>query len=182
MKSNASTGLQLTDQGPRHNAAMQKARRDAAHFVDDYLPALLAQASQLISGEFHRVVTAHGFTVSEWRVLATLAGNEPMSIGRIAQITTIKQPTVTRLLDRMEAKRHVERLEKDGDRRITLVRITPIGSRMVARLIPLAREHEQRVLEPFGLARAEDLKSTLRSIIELHRTPVTDAAETDDEE
>ena len=78
---------------------MQKARRDAAHFVDDYLPALLAQASQLISGEFHRVVTAHGFTVSEWRVLATLAGNEPMSIGRIAQITTIKQPTVTRLLD-----------------------------------------------------------------------------------
>jgi len=115
-------------------------------------------------------------------VLATLAGNEPMSIGRIAQITTIKQPTVTRLLDRMEAKRHVERLEKDGDRRITLVRITPIGSRMVARLIPLAREHEQRVLEPFGLERAEDLKSTLRSIIELHRTPAADAAEADDEE
>jgi len=182
MKTHASTGLQLTGQAARHNAAMQKTRRDAAHFVDDYLPALLAQASQLISGEFHRVVTTHGFTVSEWRVLATLAGNEPMSIGRIAQITTVKQPTVTRLLDRMEAKRYVERLEKDGDRRFTLVRITPLGNRMVARLIPLAREHEQRVLEPFGLERAEDLKSTLRSIIELHRTPLGDAPEADDDE
>ena len=36
----------------------------AAHFVDDYLPALLAQASHLISGEFHRVVNAKGFTVT----------------------------------------------------------------------------------------------------------------------
>ncbi len=161
---------------------MQKARRDAAHFVDDYLPALLAQASQLISGEFHLVVRANGFSVSEWRVLATLAGNEPMSIGRLAQITTIKQPTVTRLLDRMETKGYVQRIENDGDRRITLVRITPTGTRMVSRLIPLAREHEQRVLEPFGLQRAEDLKSTLRSIVELHRRPASDASADEDED
>ena len=143
-------------------------------FVDDYLPALLAQASRLISAEFHEVVSANGFSVSEWRVLATLAGSPPISIGRLAQTTTIKQPTVTRLLDRMQAKGHVRRLEKDGDRRITLVAITPAGARLVARLIELAREHEQRVLEPFGLDRAETLKSTLRSIIEMHRshTPI----------
>jgi DNA-binding MarR family transcriptional regulator len=156
---------------------MRKARREAAHFVDDYLPALLAQASQLISGEFHLVVRAKGISVSEWRVLATLAGNEPMSIGRLAQITTIKQPTATRLLDRMAANGYVQRVENDGDRRITLVRITPAGTRIVSRLIPLAREHEQRVLEPFGLERAEDLKSTLRSIVELHRTPAAEASD-----
>ncbi|HUG24521.1 MarR family winged helix-turn-helix transcriptional regulator [Piscinibacter sp.] len=161
---------------------MLKVRRDSAHFVDDYLPALLAQASQLISGEFHLVVRSNGFSVSEWRVLATLAGNEPLSIGRLAQITTIKQPTVTRLLDRMTAKGYVERLENDGDRRITLVRITPTGTRMVSRLIPLAREHEQRVLEPFGLQRAEDLKSTLRSIVELHRKSAPDLSDVSDEE
>ena len=167
MKSHTSTGLaRVASAKP---ALKAKARPSPVHFVDDYLPALLAQASHLISGEFHRVATSQGVTVSEWRVLATLAGNEPMSIGRLAQITTIKQPTVTRLLDRMEIKGHVQRIENDGDRRITLVRITPTGTRMVSRLIPLAREHEQRVLEPFGLARAEDLKSTLRSIVELHR-------------
>jgi DNA-binding MarR family transcriptional regulator len=157
-----------------HNKDMQTSRTDSARFVDDYLPALLAQASRLISGEFHLVVNANGFTVSEWRVLAALAGSEPISIGHIAQITTIKQSTVSRLLDRMEAAGYVERLNKDGDRRITLVTITPAGNRMVLRLIPLAREHEQRVLEPFGLQRAEELKSTLRSIIELHGTPVLD--------
>ena len=139
-------------------------------FVDNYLSALLAQASHLISSEFHAVVRANGLSVSEWRVLASLAGGEPIAIGQLAQVAVLKQPTVTRMLDRMAAKRQVERLGHDGDRRVTLVRITPAGSRMVERLIGLAREHEQRVLEPFGLARAEDLKTTLRQIIELHRT------------
>lgn len=138
-------------------------------FVDDYLPALLAQASHLISGEFHAVVTRRGFTVSEWRVLATLSDGQALSIGRLVEITTLKQSTATRVLDRMESKGQIERVPSDEDRRVTLVRITAEGRRTARRLIPLARAHEHRVLQPFGLQRAEELKSTLRSIVELHR-------------
>jgi DNA-binding MarR family transcriptional regulator len=137
-------------------------------FVDDYLPALLAQASQLISSEFHEVARQQGFSVSEWRVMASLAGSEPISIGQLAQVTVTKQPTVTRLLDRMESRGQVERLPHDSDRRITLVRITPAGTKAVEHLMELAREHERRVLEPFGLRRAEELKHTLRQMIDLH--------------
>ena len=141
----------------------------AGAFVDDYLPALLARASHLISGEFHRVVSAHGLSVSNWRVLGTLAGGKPLSIGRIAEITVMKQPTLTRVLDRMEASGHVKRIASDGDRRVTLVAITPAGEQLVEGLITLAREHERRVLEPFGLARTAELKSTLKRMIELHK-------------
>jgi DNA-binding MarR family transcriptional regulator len=169
MKSNASPAP------GKPRAVARSAAAEPARFVDGYLPALLAQASHLISGEFHRIVAARGFTVSEWRVLATLAGGPPMSIGRLAEIALMKQPTVTRLLDRMQAGGHVERLDHDADRRVTLVGITPAGSRLVAKLIALAQEHERRVLEPFGLARAEALKSTLRAIIELHRDPTFNA-------
>lgn len=144
-------------------------RHEKLPFVDDYLAALLAQASLLISTEFHRVVQANGFSVSEWRILATLTGSEGMSIGGLAQVSVTKQPTVTRLLDRMEAKGYVERVPHETDRRITLVRITPQGREIVAGLIEQAKEHEQRVLEPFGLKRADELKTTLRRIIELHR-------------
>ena len=149
--------------------------RPALHrFVDDYLPALLAQASHLISSEFHKVARAHGFSVSEWRVMATLAGGEAVSIGRLAQVAVMKQPTVTRMLDRMTTKGHVERLPHDSDRRITLVRITDAGERTVTHLMELAREHERRVLEPFGLKRAETLKTTLRRMIELHEGAPTE--------
>ena len=38
--------------GRNENAAMSNPGKTPATFVDDYLPALLAQASHLISGEF----------------------------------------------------------------------------------------------------------------------------------
>lgn len=141
----------------------------ASAFVDDYLPALLAQASHLISGEFHEIVAAKGFTVSEWRVLASLAGSKAMSIGQLASLTTMKQPTVTRILDRMEAKGDVRRIAGKDDRRVTLVRITAKGTRSVERLIPLANEHSRRVLDPFGRERATGLTSMLREMIAMHR-------------
>ena len=135
-------------------------------FVDNYLPALLAQASELISGEFHRVVRAHGLSVPEWRVLATLSGGHALTTGKLAQVSLTKGPTATRMLDRMEARGQVERLPDAADRRVTRVRITPEGQRTVSALIDLARAHEQRVLEPFGLQQAEALKQTLRAMIE----------------
>lgn len=161
---------------------MNKAARGEGRFVDDYLPALLAQASQLISGEFHRIVTAKGFTVSAWRVLASLAGAKPMSIGSLARIAVVKQPTLTRVLDRMESRGHVKRIAHDTDRRVTLISITPSGSRLVADLIDLALEHERRVLEPFGLQRSAELKSTLKKMIELHRNLAEEAAALEEEE
>jgi DNA-binding MarR family transcriptional regulator len=148
--------------------AMSSLPPKPARFVNDYLPALLAQASQLISAEFHVLARQNGFSVNEWRVMATLADGTPISIGDLAQLAVTKQPTVTRLLDRMEAKGHVERLPHDSDRRITLVRITQDGARTISHLMELARDHERRVLEPFGLARAEDLKQTLRQMIDMH--------------
>ena len=148
---------------------------DAARFVDDYLPALLAQASHLISSEFHAVVREHGLTVSAWRVLASLDGEVPISVGRLAQVSLNKQPTLTRLLDRLQADGQVERVPHGTDRRITLVRITAQGRRTVARLIGLAREHEMRVLAPFGAQRALELKRTLRHMIEQHRPPAAEA-------
>jgi DNA-binding MarR family transcriptional regulator len=141
-------------------------------FVDGYLAALLGQASQMISTEFHQVVRSHGFSVAEWRVLASLFGSKGMSIGHLATISLTKQPTVTRLLDRMEALGHVRRTPQTKDRRVTHVSITPQGQKIVKSLIKQAKAHEEKILEPFGLAQAEALKHTLRQIITQRRQSV----------
>ena len=140
-------------------------------FVDAYLPALLAQAHELVASEFHAVAAEHGLAPSEWRVLATLASGEPTSIGRLAQIVVMKQPTVTRLLDRMEATGYVQRVPHEEDRRITLVAITPRGQALTDKLVPLAREHEARVLAPFGAQRANALKHFLLQLIGMDNSP-----------
>ncbi|MGE0313488.1 MAG: MarR family winged helix-turn-helix transcriptional regulator [Lautropia sp.] len=149
----------------------------SSSFVDDYLPALLAIASELVSAEFHAIVRRHGFTVLEWRVLATLARDDTLSVGELARIVMAKQPTVTRLLDRMQARGHLLRIAHGTDRRVTLVRATALGRRTVAGLIGLAREHERRVLAPLGLEESDALKRSLRTMIDRARaTPTTASA------
>lgn len=144
------------------------ANEPAVPFVENYLPALMAQAHALMAHEFHEIVRGRGFTVSEWRVLASLADRGPVPIGRLAQFVVMKQPTVTRVLDRQEARGEVERIAHKTDRRITLVSITPLGTRLVAELIEQAREHEARILSPLGDKQMAELKASLRQIIAMN--------------
>ena len=131
-------------------------------FVDGYLPYLLARASHLVSGEFHRQVEAAGLSVPEWRVLATLADRPDCTIGALADITLTKQPTLTKLIDRMAADGLVTRRNGALDRRHALVSITARG------LLDRAAAHEQQVLDDFGVAQGNQLKDTLRRLIALH--------------
>lgn len=140
----------------------------ATRFVDGYLAALLARASHLISSEFHEVVRREKLPVPEWRILASLKGSAPVPVGRLAQLVLAPQPTVTRQLDRMQAKGLVRRITHEGDRRLTLAELTPKGRRLADRLIMLARAHERRVLAPFGAERAAMLKRVLQEMIEQH--------------
>ena len=149
-------------------AAPAHAPAAPARFVDDYLAALLAQASQLISAEFHTVARAAGVPVAEWRILASLAGGEPLPVGRLAQLVIAPQPTVTRQLDRMVKKGLVERVAHDSDRRLALVRTTPAGEALARRLVAQAQAHEREVLAPFGAAEGAELKAMLRTMIRLH--------------
>jgi len=90
-----------------------------AHFVDDYLHALWRRRRPVIIGAslgWSRA-TASPFGV---RVLATLAGNEPMSIGRLAQITTIKRTHRSRHARRDEAKARPSASRTTATGRITL--------------------------------------------------------------
>lgn len=135
-------------------------------FVDHYLPALLGQAWHMVSSEFHAVVQAQGLSVLEWRVLSTLVGSGPIGIGRLAQKTLSKQPTVTRLLDRMEAQGHVERIPDPSDGRVTLVRVTASGRQLVSGLLTQAEIHEKMVLASLGPRKSEALKAALRELID----------------
>jgi DNA-binding MarR family transcriptional regulator len=141
-------------------------------FVDNYLPALLGQAWHLVSTEFHQIVEQHGLSVLEWRVLSTLASDGPMTISALAQMTVSKQPTVTRLLVRLEAQGYVERATSKDDRRYTQVKVTRKGRGLVTGLIAQAEEHERVIVAPFNAREIESLKEILKGLIERHRPPV----------
>lgn len=134
-------------------------------FVDSYLPYLLARASFTISSEFHAQVEAAGLTVSEWRILASLSGVKQRTVGELAEIVLAKQPTVTKMVLRMETDNLLIRTPCTQDKRQAWVSLTPAGQKLVKPLLKKAQQHEQKVLTLLGPAHSTSLKSILQKLI-----------------
>ncbi|QHE83603.1 MarR family winged helix-turn-helix transcriptional regulator [Hydrogenophaga sp. BPS33] len=136
----------------------------ADSFVDDYLGYLLGLANHALFKEFDAVVREAGLSGIEWRVLATLSAQPPMSVGQLASEVLSQQPTVTKLVQRLAAQRWVTLRGDPADQRRTLVGITAAGQKKVAPLIAQAREHESAALGALSEAEVRRLKDQLRRL------------------
>ncbi|MBI1243690.1 MAG: MarR family transcriptional regulator [Alphaproteobacteria bacterium] len=134
-------------------------------FVDDYLAYLLAAASAHVSADFHKQLRPSGLSVPKWRVLATLSDGRPMSIGELARIVLLQQPTVTKLAYRMARVGLVTLASDPADRRRTLVRIAPAGAGAVKPLLRRAKAHERRCLSSYSTVEVAKVKEILKDLL-----------------
>jgi DNA-binding MarR family transcriptional regulator len=109
-------------------------------------------------------VRARGLSSIEWRVLATLHDGEPLTVSQLAQEVLSKQPTVTKLVQRMADQGWVALHADAADQRRTLVKATPVGRRLVKPLVEAARLHEARVLRSLGATEKAALRKLLEKI------------------
>jgi DNA-binding MarR family transcriptional regulator len=133
-------------------------------FVNDYLGYLLGQANHTLFKGFDDIVREAGLGSLEWRVLAVLESQAPISVGQLTHDVLSLQPTVTKLLQRLVAQGWVTLSDDPADQRRTLVAITPAGQKMVAPLIAQARAHETRVLAGLSASEVRRLKEQLRRL------------------
>jgi DNA-binding MarR family transcriptional regulator len=133
-------------------------------FVHDYLGYLLGQANHALFKDFEAVVRQAGLGSLEWRVLATLSDQPPMSVGQLAQEVLSQQPTVTKLLQRLAVQGWVTLTDDPQDQRRTLVRVTTAGQEKVAPLTRQARAHEAQALDGLSAAEVQRLKTQLRRL------------------
>lgn len=134
-------------------------------FVEDYLAYLLARASHLVSSEFHARLAAAGIAVPVWRVLAVLYDRDDLVIGTLARMVLLKQPTLSKVLDRMIADGLVIRSPATDDRRRVHVAITARGRDLVTGFLAEAKTRESAALEGVGATEIDTLKSVLRALI-----------------
>ena len=135
-------------------------------FIDDYLAYLLARASHLVSRQFHAQLKPRGMAVPVWRVLSTLSDGDGLPVTELAKVTLFKQPTLTKVIDRMSKQGLVERRASERDRRKVLVYITPKGRALLGDLLVRAKQHERDVLAGHSDGEVERLKGALHTLIQ----------------
>lgn len=130
--------------------------------LNSNLSYLLDRASHDLARSFHERLEAWEVSVPEWRVLSCLADYDGMSIGELARLLLLQQPSATKVLDQLEAKGLTTRRASPGNGRRTSALLTADGRLQADALIAEARAPQQEQL--MTLTRAE-----LRSVIDALR-------------
>ena len=121
--------------------------------------ALLRTAS-LARRRFESLANDHGITFQQFNVLRILRGaGEPLPTMEVADRMIEPEPGITRLIERLQRKKLVKRLQDPDDGRRSLCAITGKGLEVLAGLdTPVARMDD----EVLGALNEGQLKSLIR--------------------
>ena len=128
----------------------------------------LLRTAALVSRDHQRVVESSGVSGEQYNVLRILrgAGNEGIPTLEVAARMVVPTPGITRLLDKLEAKKLARRVRCPEDRRQVLCWITPAGLELLASLdtpVDHAAVAAMSALRREELVRLVDLLEKVRS-------------------
>jgi DNA-binding MarR family transcriptional regulator len=82
-----------------------------------------------------KISKRYGLTGPQSAVLRNLFNNGPMSSADLSRKLYVTPSNITGIIDRLEKKKFVERIKKEGDRRVALINLTESG-RELSRTLP----------------------------------------------
>lgn len=91
------------------------------------LPLKLLKAREVVMDRFRPHLHAHAVTEQQWRVLRALAELGETEVSTLADVICLLLPSLSRMIPDLERRHLVMRRRAEGDRRITLVSLTPQG-------------------------------------------------------
>ena len=131
---------------------------------------------ELIAISYHRLaegmrarISTHGLSPIELRILAALSQRDGVPLTELVWHLGIKQPTLTKAIDRLQRARLVLRRTPSEDRRRTLIELTERGQDVARPMRQDIRAYEASLGRALGPGALDNLKRELEALVTLMR-------------
>ena len=138
--------------------------KDDDTYLTRSLGFLLGDVSRLIRLRFDERARKLDLTRAQWRVLAQLRRREGINQRALADILEIENITLTRHIDRLEAKGLLERRSDPNDRRARTLHFKPGTEAMLGKMRKLSEQTRAEALNGIAERDAERLIDMLIKI------------------
>ena len=125
--------------------------------------------SNHVSHRFAAKLAGSGATVAEWVVLREMFDSDVTSPSALASLTGLTRGAISKLVERLRAKKLLTRVESVQDRRFQDVSLTAAGRALVPRLAALADENEAEFFSHLSPDERQRLVSTLRKLVQINQ-------------
>lgn len=149
--------------------------RTDSRIEQDVLRSLrrIIQAVDLYS---RKLASQHGLTGPQLVCLREIRNQGPINPGLLARSVSLTPPTVSGILDRLEARGLLTRQRRNRDKRQVLVQLTEEGKRVVAQTPPPLQELFTQRLIALPPAQRRAIADALHRVVELMEAEDIDAA------
>ncbi len=114
--------------------------------------------------QFRPMLTSHGVTEQQWRVIRVLAEEEQLEISLLAERTSILGPSLSRILKNLESKGLLTKKQDKADGRRHWIKINAKGRRLIKTIEPHSREIYEHIEHAITAEKFEQLTSLLQAI------------------
>ncbi len=116
--------------------------------LEHFLPYRLSVLSNRISLQIARLYADRfGLGITEWRVLAVLGRHPGLSAREVAERTAMDKVAVSRAIASLVEAGRIARDTDGGDRRRSVLQLSPAGEAIYREVAPLALAYQARLLE-----------------------------------
>jgi DNA-binding MarR family transcriptional regulator len=136
--------------------------------LETHLGYWLRFVSNHVSHAFSLKVQAHGVTVAEWVVMRDLLDRPETAPSEVAGRIGMTRGAITKLVDRLAAKKLVERKPGRDDRRYQTLALTAAGRALVPKLAALADRNDREFFGHLRPAERRALEQTLQALVRHH--------------
>ena len=137
---------------------------------DDSVGYLMRRIMSLVGHDIERAMEPGGLTNAQWVPLLKLSMGLASTVAELARECDLDAGSMTRLLDRLEAKQLCRRVRSSDDRRVVNIELTDAG-RAAAKEIPQILCRVQNAhLAGFSVEEWQVLKGYLRRILDTAQT------------
>ncbi|MEC5425528.1 MarR family transcriptional regulator [Virgibacillus sp. C22-A2] len=122
---------------------------------------VLMKSTKSVQEKVKEDISAHGMRISDFTVLEALYHKGRQTIRQISEAVLINTGSITYVIDKLETKGLLERMNCKEDRRVVYIQITEEGKQLMDEIFP---EHQQ-VIENIFSSITDDEKEMLVNVL-----------------
>lgn len=130
------------------------------------LPMELMRAREAAMSRFRPMLRDHGLTEQQWRVIRALMDAGGAEVGELARKSCLLAPSLTRILQHLEARSLIKRTQNSTDNRRAIIALTARGRRLFNKIGPRLESLYSIIEDEFGIERLEALYTLLAEFYE----------------
>lgn len=133
--------------------------------LDDCIAFITCKGAKDLADSLEKRLNHYNITRSQWIALYYIKNNNMITQKQLADKMSLKEPSVVRLLDKMELYGWVNRISSNDDKRMKFLALTDSGKEIETAMLDVAEKFKTDVLNGISPEDLDVFKATLNKML-----------------